>query len=65
MDRNPRSLADAAIDVHRAPVQREQPFHNREAKPGTVLVAIAGRAGLEVRISDTRQILSPDTNSGV
>ncbi len=65
VDRDARALAQPAGDLHAAAVQRHQALDDREAEPGAVVAAVVGRARLEERIADARQILGADADAGI
>ena len=46
-------------------MQRQQPFHDRDAKPGPIMAAVIGRARLEERIADARKVVRGDADAGV
>ena len=48
-----------------AAVQRDQALDDRQAEPGAVVAAVVGRARLEERIADARQIVGADADAGV
>ncbi len=59
------ALAEPARDLDLAAVQRQQSLDDRKAEPGAVVAAVVGRARLEERIADARQIVAADADAGV
>src|SRR5262245_3650052 len=59
------ALPKPALDANVAAVQRQQALDDRNAEPGAVMAAVVGRARLEERIADARQVLGVDTDARV
>ena len=60
-----RALAQPAADIHLAAVQPHQALDDRQAEPGAVVAAVVGRARLEERLAEARQIVVADADAGV
>ena len=59
------ALVDPARHHEVAAVERDQRLHDRQAKPGALVTALIGLAGLEERIADPLQIVGGDADAGV
>src|SRR5262245_26014668 len=65
MEGDARALAEAALNLELAAVQRKQSLDYGDAEPGAVVTAVIARARLEERLADAGQILDADADAVV
>src|ERR1700759_4502659 len=59
------ALVELALHGHLAAMQRDQAFHNRQPKAGTLVTPLIGLAGLKERVADPGQIVGRDADAVV
>ena len=60
-----RALAELAFHIDLAAMQGDQALDDRQSEPGAVVAAVIGRARLEERIAEPRQVAFADADAGI